>query len=75
MNSSRTWAYTNMLPYKTLTISVGVVTYPKDALQKRDLVKKADDAMYYAKKTGKNKICYFDENQIAEYKKEMYPSS
>lgn len=66
---SKKWAYTSMLPYGTITISTGVVAYPYDAVQKRDLMKKADDAMYHAKKTGKNKICYFDENRIAEFKK------
>ncbi len=66
---SKKWAYASALPYRTVTISVGVAAYPDDAIQKRDLIKKADDAMYHAKKTGKNKICYFDKNQIAELKK------
>jgi len=37
---------------------------------KEELITKADEAMYHAKKTGKNKICYFDMNQIVDYKEE-----
>ena len=60
--------YADALPYKTITMSIGIVSYPKDALLKDDLIKKADEAMYHAKKTGENKICYFDMNQIVDYK-------
>ena len=49
-------------------MSIGIVSYPKDALLKDDLIKKADEAMYHAKKTGENKICYFDKNKIVDYK-------
>ena len=62
--------YADVLPCKAITVSIGLVTYPKDALSKEALIKKADDAMYHAKKTGKNKICYFDGNQIVDYKEE-----
>jgi diguanylate cyclase (GGDEF)-like protein len=39
------------------TISVGVSEYPNDATEKDDLISKADQAMYKAKTTGKNKVC------------------
>lgn len=32
------------------------------------IVEKADDAMFYAKKAGKNKVCHFNKNEIIEYK-------
>ena len=64
------WMYTESLPWKTITMSIGIVSYPKDALLKEELIKKADEAMYHAKKTGKNKICYFDKNKIVDYKEE-----
>ena len=67
---TKKWLYADVLPYKTITLSIGVASYPKDALLKDDLIKKADEAMYHAKKTGKNKICYFDMNQIVDYKEE-----
>ena len=65
---AKKWLYADALPCKTITLSIGIVSYPKDALLKDDLIKKADEAMYHAKKTGKNKICYFDMNQIVDYK-------
>jgi len=46
------------------------VSYPKDALSTEELIGKADEAMHHAKKTGKNKICRFDMNQIVGYKEE-----
>lgn len=67
---TKKWMYADVLPCKTITMSIGIVSYPKDALLKDDLIKKADGAMYHAKKTGKNKICYFDKNQIVDYKEE-----
>ncbi|MBM2834531.1 MAG: hypothetical protein HW406_1692 [Candidatus Brocadiaceae bacterium] len=67
---AKKWMYADVLPCKAITASIGLATYPKDALSKEALIKKADDAMYHAKKTGKNKICYFDGNQIVDYKEE-----
>ncbi|HEX2966315.1 MAG TPA: GGDEF domain-containing protein [Syntrophorhabdaceae bacterium] len=40
-----------------ITISVGVATY-QDGRDTQLLIKKADDALYRAKKEGKNRICY-----------------
>ncbi|MDO8661734.1 MAG: diguanylate cyclase [Candidatus Omnitrophota bacterium] len=39
------------------TISVGIATLPQDAQSVEDLIQKADDALYQAKKSGKNKWC------------------
>ncbi len=38
------------------TISIGVASFPKDSLEKYPLIKKADKALYRAKKEGKNRI-------------------
>lgn len=38
----------------SITISMGIATYPKDAVDYEALLKKADLAMYSAKKLGKN---------------------
>ncbi len=43
-----------------LTISLGVATYPVDAITKEELISKADKAMYIAKFSGKNKSCLAD---------------
>lgn len=63
------WQYADVLPCKRITMSIGVVTYPENSLVKEELIKKADAAMYHAKKTGKNKICYFEGIKLMEYGK------
>lgn len=44
------------------TTSVGVAVYPRDADDAAGLLKAADSAMYAAKGTGKNALCYYDES-------------
>ncbi len=39
-----------------ITISVGVAHYPSDAKTREELIEKADNAMYRAKQTGRNKV-------------------
>ncbi len=45
-----------------LTISTGIAVYPEDAFEMKDLIDRADQALYEAKKSGKNVVC--------EYKKD-----
>ena len=53
------------LPEKyVVTASFGVASYPTDAKGKTELFKKADEAAYKAKKTGKNKVVLAEENQL-----------
>ena len=42
--------------FPPLTISAGISSFPDDALKKEDLIRKADEALYTAKKSGKNKV-------------------
>jgi len=44
-----------------LTVSVGIVIFPKDGVDRELLVKRADTAMYNAKTNGKNNFRYFSE--------------
>jgi diguanylate cyclase (GGDEF)-like protein len=44
------------LPSGALTISMGVACFPEDALDATDLIRRADEALYEAKNTGKNRI-------------------
>jgi len=44
-----------------LTVSVGIVLFPKDGVDRELLVKRADTAMYNAKNNGKNNFRYFSE--------------
>lgn len=39
--------------------SIGVALYPEDATEMEILVKHADQAMYSAKRSGRNRACYF----------------
>jgi diguanylate cyclase (GGDEF)-like protein/PAS domain S-box-containing protein len=49
-----------------VTASIGVALYPIDAIDPEDLLRRADQAMFAAKRNGKNQFCYFmqsmDEN-------------
>jgi diguanylate cyclase (GGDEF)-like protein/PAS domain S-box-containing protein len=42
-----------------LTASVGVAVHPIDAADPEDLLRRADQAMFAAKRSGKNQFCYF----------------
>lgn len=41
-----------------VTVSIGISTFPDNAGNTRDLIEKADKALYFAKETGKNKVCF-----------------
>jgi len=40
------------------TVSVGVASYPEDALNPDELVQRADEALYRAKRAGKNRVLW-----------------
>ncbi len=43
-----------------IQFSIGVSLYPRDGLTAQELLKHADIAMYQAKASGKNAVCYFE---------------
>ena len=45
----------------TLEMSAGISFFPQDALQTADLIQKADQAMYKAKKAGKNQVAMYND--------------
>ncbi len=47
----------------SVTVSMGVATYPQDCDDSQLLIRNADKAMYNAKGSGKNIVCLFSENQ------------
>ena len=44
------------------TMSMGIVSFPEDGDNVQDLIKKADIAMYEAKKSGKNRYARYSDN-------------
>ena len=45
----------------SITISIGLASYPEDAADKDDLIAKSDAALYQAKQLGKDRICLWGE--------------
>jgi diguanylate cyclase (GGDEF)-like protein len=41
----------------TITVSIGVASFPQDTENQEDLLKKADQAVYVAKNNGRNRVC------------------
>lgn len=54
-----------------MTASIGVVIYPIDGNTSEEILKNADNAMYAAKKAGKNCWRYFEPSMQAETYKKM----
>ncbi len=42
-----------------LSVSIGIASFPQDAAGAEDLIKKADESLYAAKRTGRNKVCCY----------------
>ncbi len=41
-----------------VTVSIGISTFPVNTRNMQDLIEMADQALYVAKETGKNKVCF-----------------
>jgi diguanylate cyclase (GGDEF)-like protein len=50
------------IPAPPLTISSGIASFPFDARNKEGLIKKADEALYRAKETGKNRTVLYTQD-------------
>ncbi|KXZ40555.1 diguanylate cyclase (GGDEF) domain-containing protein [Alkalithermobacter thermoalcaliphilus JW-YL-7 = DSM 7308] len=46
---------------KFLTVSIGIANFPRSGITKEDILKKADKALYSAKKRGKNQCVVYEE--------------
>lgn len=44
----------------TITVSAGVAAYPAHADSSQDLIRAADEALYQAKKAGRDRICVYE---------------
>lgn len=45
----------------SITLSMGVATFPDDARTKESLIENADEALYYAKEHGRNKVVAYND--------------
>lgn len=52
----------SLLSNLSVTVSIGLSTYPDDAVSKSELIAKADKSMYVAKFGGKNQTCVAESN-------------
>jgi diguanylate cyclase (GGDEF)-like protein len=48
-------------PGRHFTVSLGIATFPEDATEQGDLIRKADLALYQAKSHGRNRTLRYDE--------------
>ena len=53
-----------VLPLKTVTLSIGIATFPDDAADAASLLEAADRALYRAKENGKNRVEVFTPNPL-----------
>ena len=44
-------------PNREVTISIGLASFPENGYNVTELIKRADDKLYQAKKEGKNRVC------------------
>ena len=49
----------------SVTVSIGISIFPRDARTRESLMKCADLALYTAKRSGKNRLCFF-ETELSE---------
>jgi diguanylate cyclase (GGDEF)-like protein len=61
----------NNLP--SVTISLGIATFPDDGKNIDDLVQKADAALYAAKENGRNQVISYTEDIPVPKNRELVP--
>ena len=50
----------------SVTVSIGISMFPRDARDRESLMKCADLALYAAKRTGKNRLCFFQTDLLED---------
>lgn len=51
----------NHVNFRKLTISAGVASFPQDATSQKDVIERADKALYHSKTLGRNRISLYPE--------------
>ncbi|MCX5861133.1 MAG: diguanylate cyclase [Deltaproteobacteria bacterium] len=46
----------DLMPFGSLTVSIGMASFPEDATNGEDLIRRADEALYTAKRDGRNTV-------------------
>lgn len=54
-----------------ITISIGVAVFPEHAQNGNELVRAADEALYKAKQTGRNRVCLFEPEPVKGGEKDV----
>ena len=57
-------AYTGETHQYKISVSVGAAVYPDDGTTLGELYRKADAALYSAKKTGKDRCCLYSDSTL-----------
>jgi diguanylate cyclase (GGDEF)-like protein len=55
-----------------VTVSIGVAEFPANGITRDDIVRAADDALYDAKKAGRNRVCLAPTSAVAD-REELSP--
>lgn len=51
--------------FTPLTLSIGIAVFPQDGHVREWLVKRADQALYIAKRRGRNQVCLFSQQELS----------
>lgn len=54
-----------------LSISIGVASFPEDGRRREELIHSADQALYFAKKDGRNRVCRYSDTLNAAIEKDQ----
>jgi len=58
-NIEQSYFQVNGCDDKSITVSIGIACYPHQVSGKEELIKKADQALYQAKRQGRNQVCIY----------------
>ncbi len=47
-----------------ISVTIGMASFPKDACEKKEFIRKADEALYTGKRAGKNCLCIYGSSRI-----------
>ena len=77
MDAVRRHTFSNGDTSTQLTVSMGGAFYPADAQDKVKLIKKADQALYRSKQTGRDRFecCLYNCDQLADLDYKRQPPS